>query len=334
MAVKALALFAACAVAGCTAIVGPEPSTRPDAIYDEIWQEIDRHYSFFALRPVNWDSIGAANRPAPTVSPAQLQTAIRGMLAPLDDPHVTFRTAPEGPVFQSGATRAHPVTFFDMGIVSEYVPSLQTTPSGRMRFGKASPTIGYVRIPNFGGDGWGREIEDVIAGLGAITGLIVDVRSNGGGDNSIAAEIAGRFTSTRHLIGYYRYRNGPRHADLTGFIAHELAPRGDRFAGRVMVLTDRGVASSSEDFVLMMRPIPGTTVIGDTTMGASGNPLMRELPNGWLYQLSEWIYYTPDKQPFEWVGLAPDIVVKATQEDFSARADRVLERAIAELSSP
>jgi C-terminal processing protease CtpA/Prc len=122
--------------------------------------------------------------------------------------------------------------------------------------------------------------------------------------------------------------------NLTDHIAYDLEPRGDRFAGRVVVLTDRGVASSSEDFVLMMRAIPGTTIVGDTTMGASGNPLMRELANGWLYQLSEWIAYDLDGQPFEWKGLPPDVVVKATQADFSARVDRALERAIQELSTP
>jgi carboxyl-terminal processing protease len=331
---KRFALLAAAGLAGCTAVIGPDASTSPEAIYDVVWQEVDRHYSFFAVRPLNWDSIGLANRPAANATPVQLQAAIRRLLAPLDDPHVTFRTHPEGPVFQSGSTRAHPVTFFDMIAVQRYVPALQTSPSGRMRFGKATPSIGYVRVPDFGGEGWGREIEDVLASLGQVTGIIFDVRMNGGGDNSMALDIAGRFTDSRRLIGYYRYRNGTRHTDLTDFVAHELEPLGDRFDGRVVVLTDRGVASSAEDFVLMMRAIPGTTVIGDTTMGASGNPLMRELPNGWLFQVSEWIAYTPEREIVEWVGLAPDIAIKATQQDFTARIDRALERAIQELSQP
>jgi C-terminal processing protease CtpA/Prc len=331
---KRTMLLGAVCLASCTAVIGPDASTEPQAIYDVVWQEVDRHYSFFAVRPLNWDSIGAANRPAPNATSVQLQNAIRRLLAPLDDPHVTFRTAPEGPVFQSGSTRANPVTFFDMLAVQRYVPSLQASPSGRMRFGKATASIGYVRVPDFGGAGWGGEIADVLASLGPVTGIIFDVRMNGGGDNSMAMEIAGRFTDTPRLIGFFRYRNGPRHTDLTDFVAHELEPRGDRFDGRVVVLTDRGVASSAEDFVQMMRAIPGTTVIGDTTMGASGNPLMRELPNGWLFQLSEWIAYTPARQLIEWEGLAPDIAVKATQQDFTARIDRVLERAIEELSTP
>jgi C-terminal processing protease CtpA/Prc len=78
-----------------------------------------------------------------------------------------------------------------------------------------------------------------------------------------------------------------------------------------------------------MRSIPGVTVVGDTTAGASGGPIVRELANGWTYQLSEWIEYTTAYATFEDVGLAPDIVVKASAADMSRGSDPVLERALA-----
>ena len=54
--------------------------------------------------------------------------------------------------------------------------------------------------------------------------------------------------------------------------------------------------------------------------------LVRELANGWTYQLSQWIAYTADHKTFEGVGLAPDIYVKGSSS--ISATDAVLERAI------
>lgn len=87
--------------------------------------------------------------------------------------------------------------------------------------------------------------------------------------------------------------------------------------------------SCAEDFVLAMRVLPTVTVVGDTTGGGSGGPIVRELPNGWTYQLSEWIEYIPSRQMFEGVGLAPGVVAKATLADAEHGVDAAMERAIA-----
>ena len=161
------------------------------------------------------------------------------------------------------------------------------------------------------------------------TSLIVDVRDNGGGQYKLAASIAGRFADRTRTFGYVRYRNGPGHGDFTNYIAETVSPAGPRqFTGSVYVLTNRRDFSSAEDFVLAMRVLPTVTVVGDTTGGASGGPIVRELPNGWTYQLSEWIEYTPDREMFEGVGLAPKVVVKATRTDSDRSIDASLSRAI------
>jgi C-terminal processing protease CtpA/Prc len=95
------------------------------------------------------------------------------------------------------------------------------------------------------------------------------------------------------------------------------------------VLANRHSFSSAEDFVLAMRSIPGVVIVGDTTAGATGGPIVRELANGWTYQLSEWIEYTPDRVPFESIGLAPTIVARTTADDASRGVDAVVERAMA-----
>jgi C-terminal processing protease CtpA/Prc len=90
--------------------------------------------------------------------------------------------------------------------------------------------------------------------------------------------------------------------------------------------------SAAEDFILAMHALPTATIVGDTTVGASGGPLVRELANGWPYQMSQWIAYTPDHKTFEGVGLAPDVFVRPSSTALTK--DAILDRAIALATAP
>ena len=61
-----LVAVAACAGAiacSSTDLVGPAPARDYGSMFDDLWSEFDLHYSYFALRGVNWDSVGAHYRP-------------------------------------------------------------------------------------------------------------------------------------------------------------------------------------------------------------------------------------------------------------------------------
>jgi C-terminal processing protease CtpA/Prc len=102
----------------------------------------------------------------------------------------------------------------------------------------------------------------------------------------------------------------------------------------VVVLTNRIVYSSAEDFVLAMRALPTVTTMGDSTGGASGRPMTRELPNGWTYSLSTWVEYTRDRRVFENIGLAPDVYVPTSWSELQRGVDAVMDRAIATVKKP
>jgi C-terminal processing protease CtpA/Prc len=207
------------------------------------------------------------------------------------------------------------------------VPSSFETAGGHIRAGLITPRIGYARIASFIGDDWSSEMDDVLSGLGRVSTVIIDVRDNAGGSKSIATKVAGRFADRERTFGYVRLRNGPGHDQFSDDIPEKVSPEGSRHhAGRVIVLSNRGSMSASEDFVLAMDAIPTAIIVGDTTAGASGGPLVRELANGWTYQMSQWVAYTADHRIFEGVGLAPDILVKAGPG--VSTTDTVLERAI------
>jgi C-terminal processing protease CtpA/Prc len=97
-----------------------------------------------------------------------------------------------------------------------------------------------------------------------------------------------------------------------------------------MVLTNRGVYSASEDFVLAMRATKAT-IVGDTTGGGSGNPLIKALPNGWIYRIPRWQQVTPEMKSYEGTGITPDIAVWISKPDSLAKKDTILERAMMEI---
>ena len=74
--------------------------------------------------------------------------------------------------------------------------------------------------------------------------------------------------------------------------------------------------------------LPTGAVLGATTGGGSGKPTQRELPNGWTFQLSRWIEWTPDGTTYEGVGLEPEIVVDITLIDQERGRDTILDWAV------
>lgn len=319
------------AVACSDVFVGPPAAADYGSMFDDLWRQFDLHYSFFGLADVSWDSLGAAFRPRALAASddAEFAQTLAAMLAQLRDVHVSLSPGGPGSTMRYLSPFDTAATYFDeSAIFARYVPDARATPDGRIRYGFASDSIGYVRLRSFEGSGWAGDIDGVIDDLRGARAIVLDVRDNPGGNYVLAADVARRFVDARRVYGYVRRRNGARHDDFTGYIAETIEPAGRRFAGRVLVLTNRRSASSAEDFLLAMRANPAVVVVGDTTGGASGGPIVRELANGWTYQLSEWIEYTPDRVGFEGVGLAPTVFARNTARNAFYGTDAVIERAL------
>lgn len=326
------AVLACTIVVACSGsdIVGPAPARDYASMFDDLWSEFDLHYSYFELKGVNWDSLGAHYRPMAVAASndAAFGAVIGEMIGDLHDLHVSLSAGSTTymnnlPAIPAGTVANESLLF------AKYVTSAFTTSGRHMRGGIVAPGVGYIRIATFAGDDdWAGDMDDALSRLGSVRTVIVDVRDNSGGSKTVATKIAGRFADRERTFGYVRLRNGPRHGDFSDDIVETVKPEGSRHhSGQVIVLSNRGCMSAAEDFILAMRALPTTTVVGDTTVGASGGPLVRELANGWTYRISQWIAYTAQHTTFEGIGLAPDIAVRPTSSPTSK--DGILEAAIA-----
>ena len=322
---RLLAIFALVSCAACGAVVGPDLSTRPLALFDRVWGDLDLHYSLFVVKNVNWDSLRAIYRPlaARATNQFAVQNVVIRLLGELHDGHVQFRGGATG-------TSLHGGGFVETVTYGKYIVRLGNL-AGGVSYGMVTPTIGYIQLSTFdGAQQFLPEVDSALAALHKMQSIIIDVRNNDGGlvDNAIGA--ASRFAQRRTTVAYVRYRNGPAHTDFTKYLEQAVQPAGAvQFAGDVYLLTSRNTVSAAELFTLALRTLGQTTVVGDTTAGETGSPFARELQNGWTYQFPESIEYTLDGTTFEDIGLPPDVPLQNTNRQLQANIDAQMERAIA-----
>lgn len=321
------------AAVGCRdSLLGPGPSQDRSALFDDVWHQFDLHYSFFELKGIDWTAVGDRYRPMALAAANDTVFAhvLAKMFDELHDVHVTLTPFGDGSTMRYVSTCDTVTTWFSpQRIESRYLTSVGTTSGGHIRYGQAAPGVWYLYIPSFEGDGWAGEMDEALAHAGDARALIIDVRDNGGGNKVLATDIAGRFADRQRTFGYIRLRDGAKHTDFSSDIAETVVPTGGRrFRNPVVVITGRRDFSSAENFALAMRALPNVMTVGDTTAGASGGPLVREMANGWTYQLSQWIEYTPSHHTYEGIGLAPDVTVKNTAAAASQQRDLVFERGL------
>jgi hypothetical protein len=309
---------------------GPDPSDGP-ALFEAVWKDFDAHYAFFDVGGIDWNALGDIYRDSISATTSERESArlIGAMIGRLKDYHSAL-FAPFGVYGPPPIPYAH---HFDRALITpSYVGTVSGTPSGRIRYGHIDAEIGYVAIASFEGSGWGGEIENALSGLGAIRALIIDIRDNGGGNETLGIEIAKRFYDTRRTYRISRWRTGPAHGDFGAPVEFRVAPSGaTRFLGPVALITNRFNGSASEDFVCMMRVLPNVVTVGDTTLGLGSNPLKRPLRDGWSYWISQSTQATPEGFIYQWKGLPPTIAVAWSTTETSAGRDPYIEAALLHL---
>jgi carboxyl-terminal processing protease len=338
-----LALLVIAGLYGCdTMFLGPDPENTPVTNFEIFWSDFDRYYAQFEVRHIDWDSVYAVTRPRITagMSDRQLYDILAGLVGDINDMHVGLNT-PLGSAMWSGSSRG---SYPSMRLINagKYI-QVGAAQHAVMEYRRClTAGIGYLIIPSFDGTGTGTSsldtryevIDDVLAGWKDMRAIIIDVRWNGGGNSSNAEAVAGRFADATHVYAQSRQKNGPGKSDFSPWTIHTIGPKGAyQFTRPVVVLTSRATSSSAEVFVLAMQSMPHVIVIGDTTGGGVGNPVYRELPNGWTYRLSTKIEADAHGRIVEGTGVFPSIPVRTTVADSANGTDRILEKALNILGS-
>jgi carboxyl-terminal processing protease len=322
---------------GCNSVFVPEPLGDPEAVFENLWTTFEREYANFEARGVDWKALYAQHRPlvSPATTDKELFQRLSQLLRPLDDGHVSL-SAPGEPTFLSNRHDRERTgrDAFDPALVRDrYLePDFHTNRSETILYGLIRGSrVGYFHVRNID-----REFANLGRMLDAypeLTGLIVDLRQNGGGNHTFAFSNMGRLTNETRYVFRSRTKNGPGPEDYTPWHEWHLRPSGPFVPLPVVVLTDRRTPSAAERTVMAFRSLPGVIVLGDTTNGSISTKIPRELANGWYYSLSPQQVEMFDGQSYEGRGLPPDEVVRNELADLAAGIDRLLLTAVARLSA-
>lgn len=301
-----LALSAACVLASARSLAD-EPRVAAKS-FQTLVDDMDRHYSYFTLRGIDWRKLAERYRRQAEAAenPEQFAAAITPMLTELEDLHVWIEPA-QGPQIHPYQSRYRSNGDW-RGVLGELrdVRKLELGLAGRTRQG-----FGYVAVTRLRGDD--RPLNEMLAAVEALfdaPAMIIDLRRNSGGSESMAARIAALFADRTRVYARSKYRSGPGHDDFYEGPARSVRPRpGRTYARKIVCLIGPGCVSSGEGFVQMLKVLPQVTLVGQPTRGASGNPAPVHLPNGLRVWYSRWVSMLPDGTATETRGIPPDILI-------------------------
>lgn len=165
------------------------------------------------------------------------------------------------------------------------------------------------------------------------TVLMLDIRSNPGGDATAGVPASHLFSDTTTIGVFVARRWFATHAQLptardfaslpsispsgaihlfdslrtAGAVVGRIAPASPRFDGRVLVLIDHRTGSASEPLAYLLKSTHRATIIGERSAGAMLTALPHPVGEGFILTVPEADYYAADGTRLEGHGVEPDI---------------------------
>ena len=170
-----------------------------------------------------------------------------------------------------------------------------------------------------------RSLPEVLNGAESI---ILDLRSNGGGDAEAMADIASLFLDDGINLGKFADRSGASFELQTFSKRLWRTPRLSVSKLPLVVLTSESTSSAAEILVAALQQQRRARVIGTVTCGCVLAIRNRHaLPDGGVLDVSEFDYRTAAGVRLEGSGVKPDKISLLTRADVYSRRDVALELA-------
>ena len=319
---------------------GLQRTDDPELNFEVLWHAFNQDYAFFRERGIDWDRQYAVFRPLvrPDTGPDELFGILSDLLAPLDDRHVKLWgngrmfNSGWGPVLQPivdafhaqgevedfGAFWRSRLWPYHDATVSRYLGATAREFGRNVTAGRVGRNIGYLFVARM----WGyaeseddrlanqaaaaRDLDDAFEYLRGVEKMIIDLRLNGGGDDAIVLDIAGRFTDVARPAFSKAARDGDRLTDAQRFEANPTGPYA--FTGPAAVLVSNVTVSAGENLAMVLKTFPNVVLIGERTASVHSDVLMKTLPNGWTVTISNEVFENSDGIVYEGVGVPPAIV--------------------------
>lgn len=353
-------------------------TTEQQKVFKEFWDIYDKHYPLMHRKNINWQTIYDTYYPQiTTTTTTTTDTQLFGIFETImgtiiKDGHssLTFNNAQEAgfePEFNENIEN-----MIQNNIASKVNIVASSVNNPYISYGTlvSNPNIGYINSKNFEPvnesdsefNNFKAIVDEALTELQNKDGIIIDVRTNSGGQGPFAYYLAGRFFANNTPIELIRQRiktaTGSTTASLGNWATTEFEGYADsrveggyvagvfpedntitasgtfQYTNKVAVLTARGTASAAEYFTGAMKTQNHVKTIGDTTFGIFAGSDIFTLTNGsgkWKTRVSTHdveIMYNNTFQSFEGIGITPDEAIIPSSTQVNAGNDVHIEAAI------
>lgn len=342
---------------GCGKLETPKQyKTSPMDNFDALWHILDERYCFFDIKfkdKDGWNKVYNKYKIQikDEMSEDELFFVLNSMIGELRDGHVNIST-----YFDYGRNWEWKDIYPETGEEREKV-NLNTNVlanylgddyriAGAISYrmitynNHANDSIGYMRISSFSSSVNNSNVDGALIRLKDCKGLIIDIRNNGGGSLSYSDLLASHFFNSQHyddsgkgrLVGYIKHKKSKEHYDFSEPkpVYLKSIDKGVVWLRPVIVITNGGVYSAANDFVMKMKGLKHVVILGDDSGGGSGMPMSSELPNGWGVRYSSCRMTNVNNEDVEF-GIKPDVRLNMNKQDIVLDIDTYIERAILEI---
>ncbi|GAA0734135.1 hypothetical protein GCM10009430_49020 [Aquimarina litoralis] len=353
-----------------TRLVEQNPICLPDQIavtndpkvnFDHFWNIFNDYYAFFEARNINWAQYESLRDQA---NSENFYDILEELVLLLEDGHVSIIDEDNNILIESGEPRIlerlnanlsgdllleNIDDYVDLGneklitIATNYLNgNFEIDEGNNIFWGLINEDIGYINI--IGMEGYGTDFSNELSSLNnlldtimediefsGVSKLIIDIRFNNGGIDTVALDIVSRFMDQERVSYFKKARLGDSFTENKSF---SVAPKGDfQFTKDIILLTSPASISAAELFALCMKDLPYVTIVGEHTAGAFSTILTHKLPNGAEMGLSNEIYSDAQGEVFEIVGIGPEnsenqipfLLTIDFQEEKDSGIDRAME---------
>ncbi len=191
----------------------------------------------------------------------------------------------------------------------------------------AKGPIGHLTLRQFGD----HSIDEVRTVLNEfkvkqVKGIVLDLRFNGGGYLDGAVELVSMFLREGTVVSVERRGQQTEVLKVTGETIFPDTP--------LVVLINEGTASASEITAGALQDHKRAMIVGTKSFGKGTVQDVLELPGGSTVHVTIAHWLTPQGKNLAKEGIDPDIVVERTAEQYKAKKDPQLDKAVEVLDTP
>ena len=243
-------------------------------------------------------------------------TELKGLT---DDQTLSLIRGPEGTTVTLTIQREGVAQPFDVQVKRARI----TTPSVIYTRVGPSGSIAHIQVTVFGD----KTIEQLDAALkqaqsDGVTGIVLDLRNNGGGWVDAAQQMIGRFVPPERGPALYE-DDSPGDPEMKS----EPIKAGEVhvYDLPMVVLVNKGSASASEIVTGALRDYDRATIVGENTYGKGVVQTVHTFNDGSSLRVTSAEWLTPAKSVIQGVGIPPAVVVA---DDKNSDADEQLDMAV------